>query len=530
MVDQSQIFAPHPGAQTDFERSMADWLLYGGARGGGKSFELAKKTAYQPRDWHFEWRGRIIDPTTYQELRQQDKTPDIIIDKVSVDYPTYRGLLVRKSFPQLERNLKPECDKLYLSQGAIYKAKYHRYEFPSGAVIILVHLNDRQAVEDYIGGNYHFLGVDEANQFPWEWIEMISSSVRSSIPEIQPQICLTANPGNVGHNALKSRFVKRCPPTQVRTEWSEEFEMEYPVRTPGEAFVDSEGISWQFIPATVFDNPTLIENDKMYIRRLKNLPPTLKAMWLMGDWDVFQGMYFDMWREDVHVIPSEHYQFGKHFTLNDHMLYRTVDYGTKAPMACYFATVDRHGYLVFFDEIYMSGLAASEQAKYINKYTEDEYGLAPTDFAEFVADTQMWAKDSEKDGMKYSPAEFYADENLFLTQASKDRKVGAKVVYDGLTPPKNAEGEITGPPRIRFTDNCVRAIETIPALPNDENDPEDVDTDAEDHSYDAIRYLAMEILSGPTYAPTEERGENWRKDRLMTDMGGNRSAKAWMAQ
>ena len=55
--------------------------------------------------------------------------------------------------------------------------------------------------------------------------------------------------------------------------------------------------------------------------------------------------------------------------------------------------------------------------------------------------------------------------------------------------------EFTEEPRILFFSNCINLISQLPALPIDKKNPEDVDTQSEDHLYDALRYM---IMSRPT--------------------------------
>ena len=113
-------FRPHNGKQVEFLKSKADWIFYGGARGGGKSLMLAWKAALMPRAWHYERNRRKIEKKKAEELRAIGKPPKIVVDAVSIDFPDYIGILMRRTFPQLERNLKPECDKLY----KLYNARW----------------------------------------------------------------------------------------------------------------------------------------------------------------------------------------------------------------------------------------------------------------------------------------------------------------------------------------------------------------------------------------------------------------------
>tara|TARA_Y100001951_G_C11142387_1_gene184420 strand:- start:19 stop:582 length:564 start_codon:yes stop_codon:yes gene_type:complete len=167
-----------------------------------------------------------------------------------------------------------------------------------------------------------------------------------------------------------------------------------------------------------------------------------------------------------------------------------------------FAAVDRDQNMIIFDEITETGLSASKQVQKVNRYTWEKYKLKPTDFDDDIADPAYWTKHSEKEGALYSPADFYSDESIFLSRANNDRKSGAKIVYEALEVPD--EGE----PRIRFTENCSQSIETFPNLPSAENDPEDIDTNAPDHHYDACRYGCLKVL--PSLVNDEKRKKGWR--------------------
>ena len=81
-------------------------------------------------------------------------------------------------------------------------------------------------------------------------------------------------------------------------------------------------------------------------------------------------------------------------------------------------------------------------------------------------------------------------------------------------------------PRLRFTDNCNYCIDTIPNLPSAENDPEDVDSSAEDHAYDSARYLCMELLPGIFDAEKEAKG--WR-EKILTGEPDTATAGSWMS-
>ena len=534
----SYAFTPHKGKQTQFLANEDDFCLFGGSRGGSKSFSLSWDAAFKVRKYHWEYKGKEITVEQCREIRSlpPDKQYGLeyVVDKVSIDYPEYQALLVRRTYPQLLRNIKPETDKLYKNYGAVWKERDHCYVFPSGALIYLVHCADIRALDNYIGGNFHYIGIDEANTFPEDWIDRILSSARSTHPEIKVFRRLTANPGNIGHTWLKKKYVERCAPriTGPKT-YNEEYDVWHQDKRSGDAYIE-DGLTYKFIPSTVFDNPSITENDPAYVKFLKGLPELLRSMWLYGEWDTFAGQYFDNWNPYYHVIPQEEFEYGKTWTKVEYTLVRGYDEGTKAPFVCLLGAVNSAGDIIIFDEIFDTGLAASQQARYVNSETETRYHLYPKDFDEEIADPAYWTKKSEKDGMLYSPADFYADEGIHLIPANNDRKAGAKLFYNALSLPEGIDKALSRStdwntsdihPKLRFTSNCEYCIESIPNLPAKELDPEDVDTKADDHPFDAGKYLVMQVM-GYTEHPAKKK-KGWMDTLGEDNLEGTLTGGTW---
>jgi hypothetical protein len=57
-----------------------------------------------------------------------------------------------------------------------------------------------------------------------------------------------------------------------------------------------------------------------------------------------------------------------------------------------------------------------------------------------------------------------------------------------------------------FCDCCEDTIRTLPTLQHDETDPEDLDTEAEDHAADETRYAVMSRPWVPKAAPVAGSG------------------------
>ncbi|GEM_PF-249218 len=487
------LFQPHPGSQTDFLGCSADRIFFGGARGGAKTASLVIKSACNVIDYHYLLKGKRITPDDYEKLTyDQKKFAAFVPTSIAIDHSDYVAVLLRRLWPDIIKNLKLECDKFYPALGGKWREKTHCWIFDSGAKIFLNQCHDTTALRTFMSGNYHFIGIDQAEQFPYEWISQIEGSLRSSVGKFHTQLCLTGNPGDIGHKALKENYVDKCPPINIGEKvYDEKFDVYWQPQKSGKTIYDDNGIATKFIPSKVFDNPSITDNDPKYVLRLKSMNELLRAMWLEGRWDVFTGLYFDNWNIMHHVIPQEDFTYGKHFNKYDFDICRFYDYGTKNPFVCLFAAIDKNNRMTIFDEIHEIGMSATQQARMVMEYSESKYGIKPEDVKYEVADPAYWTKTSSGEDL-ISPAQFYEQEGIFLIPGNNDREAGAKVVYECL----NVYFDDKGVPysRIRFTDNCSNCISSIPSLPADPMYPEKVNTKADDHDFDALRYGAMETL------------------------------------
>lgn len=214
-------------------------VLYGGARGGGKT------------DAGMAW---------------------LLYEK---DNPLYKALVIRRNADDL-KDWVDRAKIMYQGTGAVFTGQPAEIRFPSGAVIRTGHLKDEDAYEKYQGHEYQKILIEELTQIPTElsYLKLISSC-RSTVKGIQAQVFTTTNPGNAGHKWVKARFVD--------------------VSEPGKPFTDRvTGRTRIFIPATVEDNPVLIERDPNYVNFLNGLPDGLRQAWRNGSWDAYEveGAYY----------------------------------------------------------------------------------------------------------------------------------------------------------------------------------------------------------------------------------------------
>jgi hypothetical protein len=250
------------------------------------------------------------------------------------------------------------------------------------------------------------------------------------------------------------------------------------------------GRSRIFIPATVDDNPTLVENDPGYVKMLDALKATdveLWKAWRLGDWDTFAGQFFGEFNRINHVIPSFNPD-------KEVIIVGGGDWGRVAPFAFLLSTVTRHVHegtafnrVKTFLEIYGTDRTPKEWAILIKKKAR-ELGVELPDVAWVSFDNRIFVPGEDKSISIYD--QFVQQNTNFrsmLKPSSKDRIGGWANMHNWLSLAPD------GVPYWQITDNCVNLIRTLPLLVHDENKVEDVDTDMEDHAPDAAQYMLKKL-------------------------------------
>jgi hypothetical protein len=424
---------PHPKQEEALKRIEFE-VLYGGARGGGKT------------DAGLVW---LTD---------------------HIDKPQYRALVIRKNADDLSDWID-RAVKFYSGLGAQIAYRPAVIRFPSGAIIRTGHLKDDQAYTKYQGHEYQRMLIEELTQIPEEkrYLQLLSSC-RSTVPEIKPQVFATTNPGGVGHLWVKERFVDPAPPN-----------IPFQDKVTGRTRI--------YVPATVDDNPTLSENDPGYIQFLEGLKETdvdLWKAWRLGDWTTFAGQFFKEFRMDHHVIKG--YSPDKR-----NVIVGGLDWGRTDPFAWVGVEVKKVDFeglsfyrATMFTEAYGVDKLPREWGEIIKRRLQG-CDLSLKDISWIQADTQIFVKQS--DGSKSIRDQFVDEDRDFVMihPASKDRVGGWEYLHNwfSLAP--------DGLPYFQIAENCINTIRTLPSLVHDENKVEDIDTTGEDHAADAIRYCLKRL-------------------------------------
>ena len=204
--------------------------------------------------------------------------------------PRFKGLFLRRTFPELEQEIIPRSQEYFPSLGAVYNISKHRWEWPNGAMFTFGHLKDEKDVKKYDTGQFSLICWDEATSFTGYQYEYITLR-RNRAPAGSGLPAFTrwgSNPGNVGHVYFRNRFVDPCP------------EGGKILRN------DKTGAKRIFIPATAKDNPHLLVANPKYFEKLGELSVAEYQAMVLGNWYTFEGQIFEEWRLEPMSDEPEH--------------------------------------------------------------------------------------------------------------------------------------------------------------------------------------------------------------------------------
>ena len=364
----------------------------------------------------------------------------------------HRALIIRRSMPEL-RELIDKSRELYPKAfpGCKYREVEKLWNFPSGAKIEFGFLERDADVYRYQGQAYSWIGFDEITHLPTEFAwNYLASRLRTTDSEITPYMRCTANPGGVGAHWVKNRYIEPAEPDQ--------------------SFVGKDGLTRKFIPARLEDNPFLA-TDGRYEQMLKALPPTQRKQLLEGNWDVNEGVAFTEFSLEEHVIPP--FQIPIHW---DRV--KGIDYGYASESACIWAAIDpSDGTLIVYRELYQKGLTGEDLG-----YKITEMELQDPMSVQGVLDTAAWSRTGTTGP---TVGETLVRQGHKLRRADKNRIQGKIQIHEYL------RLQPSGRPRLQIFSSCPSLIRELQGIPLDKSNPEDVDTHAPDHAYDALRYLIM---------------------------------------
>jgi hypothetical protein len=440
------VWEPQPGPQTHLLECPVFDVLFGGARGGGKTDGVLG-------DW----------------LNHSDLYGSSAI-----------GLMFRKERTQLIETIERSHQIFGQLEGWQWKEQDKMWRSDRGARLRFAYLERDADAEAYQGHSYTRLYCEEITNFGSpKPIDKMMATLRSG-NGVPCGFRATGNPGGAGHQWVKARYIDHAP-------------MGYKVTT--QTFKnpwtgDSVTRDRVFIPSKLNQNKYLGAEYVANLQMAGN--EALVKAWLEGDWSVIEGAFFDCWSNEQHVVRP--------FTIpNDWLRFRSSDWGSAAPFSVgWWAVVgDEYaleggkrlprGALVRYREWYGASapnvglkLTAEEVARGIKaKEAGDKIAFGVLDPAAFAVDGgPSIAERMLKEGVSFRPAD-----NKRVSQR------GAMGGWDQMR--ARMKGGEDGRPMLYVFDTCKDFIRTVPALQHDPDKPEDLDTDAEDHVADEARYACM---------------------------------------
>jgi len=450
----SLTWAPWAGPQHALVKCPVDEIFFGGARGGGKTDGMLGKFA----------------------VKAQRYGKDCI------------GIFFRRTREDLKEAIA-RSQAIYGPIGATWLEQKNEWRFSNGARLKFEYLARDKDAQNYQGHNYTDVFFEELTNWPDPApINKLRATLRSGAG-VPCQFHATGNPGGPGHQWVKARYIDPAP--QGWKVLYEEFKNPF----TGDVLTQSR----IFIPSKLSDNPALMA-DPTYVAKLQQSgSEELVKAWLHGDWSVIEGAYFDCWDNQRHVIRP--FEVPKDWTR-----FRSFDWGSARPFSCgWWAIVGDafehpdgflipRGALVRYREWY--GAQKDRDGKTVPntglKLTAESIGAGVVErdggemFAYSVADPAAFARDG-------GPSHIERMHNVGAKgwRRADNKRTPTKGHLGGWDQMRaRLEGEDDRPMAYCFS-TCVDSIRTIPALQHDENKPEDIDTESEDHAADEWRYACM---------------------------------------
>lgn len=472
------VWRPIPGTSQELAMdSRAHITLYAGARGPGKTdCQLMRFRRHVGKGYGPFWRGVIFD--------REYKNLDDLVNKS------------RRWFNAFGDGAR------FLSSAQDYK-----WVWPTGEELLFRAIKTIDDYWNYHGQEYPFIGWNELCKYPTlELFDMMMTCNRSSftpekdnpkLPDIPLEVFATTNPYGAGHSVVKRRFIDVAPYGVVVKTTTDVFNPKTKQREP---VTKTQVTLFGSYKENIYLSPE-------YIAVLEQLTdPNLRAAWLWGDWDIVAGgALSDVWRKNVHIIPR--FRIPKEWAID-----RCFDWGSTQPFCVsWFACAN--GEETTFPDGRIFAPPAGTIIQFYEWYGTKEIGtnvglrMSSGDIAEGILTIEKdllenkwipfapWPGPADNQIRDIREADIETIEKKMSDKGVRwegsdkspgSRKIGLQLTRERLEASTKREG-----PGLYFTENCVAAIATIPSLPRDDKIIDDVDTEAEDHPYDLVRYRVL---------------------------------------
>lgn len=397
--------------------------------------------------------------------------------------PKLKALFIRKTAISAKESFGDLIERIIQGKVA-YNISNNVIDFANGSRILLGGFHSEDDIDKYVGVEYDLEVIEELNQLTEDKLEKLKGSLRTSKQNWRPRLYASFNPGGIGHNLVKERFVT---PKKLQKE-----------------------TKTRFISATYLDNSYL---NKEYVEYLEGLQGDLGRAWREGDFDLFAGQFFKEWSEKIHVcqpfmIPGEWNRFA------------AFDYGLNHPLSLGWYAVSPDSQVFKYRQLHGSGMTYTQAAEEYTSLT------MPDENVQYIScDPALWAKKGEREDM-LSGAEIFARRVGELTgkqprliKAENARVTGWGVVREYLRPYLGPDNILTA--KLQVFSTCGDTIKSAPEQVHSETIPEDMAKQDGDDSWDEIRYALMS-RPRPTHTPEQiakrdfDQAMKRKKQRLST--------------
>jgi hypothetical protein len=448
---------PHPGSQRLFLACPVFECLYEGTRGPGKTDALLMSFA----------------------------------QFVGVGFgAAWTGVLFRESYPQLADVVKKSKRWFRLFfPAAKWNQQDYAWTFPDGERLLFRYGVVEDDYWNYHGHEYPWIGFEElTNWRSLAFYEMMMSCCRSSQPGMPRMVRATCNPYGRGHSAVKERFNISDDPRE----------------RAGVIIRDAQGRERTYVHGDISENTTLLKNDPDYLLTLQGTKdPNRRKAWLLGRWDINIGAFLEgAWDPERHIV--------KPFPIPSHWkVWQAMDWGYGKPYAVGWFAKDPEGKTYLWRELY--GIARGDDGKFIpNAGAKETPDVVARKIKEReihderlgievslrITGPDLFAKGGGQYGVQIAHAQTFRKAGLVFRPwwAGKgSRHAGALLVKQMLELDEFA-----------VFSTCEHWLRTVPTLEPDPDDPDDVDTEAEDHAFDMTKAGLMRRTSSPSALESED--------------------------
>jgi hypothetical protein len=415
----------------------------------------------------------------------------------------WRGVLFRQTFPELDDVKSKSIDKFkrIWPKSDFNKAKM-TWTFPDGEELLFRHMNHKDDYYNYHGHAYPWIGWEELTTWATdECYKLMMSCCRSDDPNLPRMYRATTNPYGVGHSWVKRRFQLPVPHGEIRGSVVRELDDDknpLPLRVA--------------INSSLSENKVLMIADPGYLQRIKAAArnPGELAAWADGSWDIVSGgMFDDCWYPKFHVVPDINVNMIPH----GWRISRSYDHGQSKPFSVgWWAISNGEPVVVNYGTRFqaMIGTVRGDTIRIYEWYgctsqANEGLRMTATEIAMGINERQAnWRLGGRvKNGVadssifdEYEPTKSVAGDmkraGVFWFPADKgpgSRSQGWQQMRLMLKSSMPQKGSVRESPGLFVCQRCANFIRTVPVLPRDDSNIDDVDTDAEDHIGDETRYF-----------------------------------------